>query len=58
MIESEQLPGGATGSQDIKEPIITQVNNLAVRAVIKLLRTISIDGFRCVLVVCTLFKFH
>ncbi len=46
LIESEQLPGGVRGSHDIKEPIIMQPDNLAVCAVIKLLRTIAIDGFR------------
>ena len=51
MIESEQLPGGMAGSHDTKEPIILQTDNLAVHAVVKLLRTIAIDGFRYV---CTL----
>ncbi len=46
MIDTEQLPGGVPGSHDVKEPIILQPDNLAVCAVIKLLRTIAIDGFR------------
>ena len=45
MIEPELLPGGVSGSHDIKEPILIQTDNLAVRTVVKLLRTIVVDGF-------------
>ena len=50
MIETEQLPGGGSGVEDMKKAILLKPENLAVRTIVKLLRTIAVDGFRCVCV--------
>jgi len=44
MIESDVLPG--TDGKEEGDAILYQQDSLAVRTIIKLLRTIAIDGFR------------
>ena len=46
MIDSEDFPG--TGGKDDTDAILNHRNNLAVCTILKLLRTIAIDGFRYV----------
>lgn len=46
MIETEVLPG--TGGKEESDAILNHQNNLAVCTILKLLRTIAIDGFRYV----------
>ena len=46
MIDTQELPGVA--GVDQREAILTNPDNLAVCTVIKLLRTIAVNGFRSV----------
>lgn len=45
MIDTQELPGMA--GHDQREAILTNPDNLAVCTIIKLLRTIAVNGFRC-----------
>lgn len=44
LIETQELPGSA--GQDQREAILKNPDNLAVCTVVKLLRTIAVNGFR------------
>ncbi len=50
MIESEATPGsagaGGGGGGEEADSILTHRNNLALCTILKLLRTIAVDGFR------------
>ena len=46
LIETQELPGSA--GQDQREAILKNPDNLAVCTVVKLLRTIAVNGFRYV----------
>ena len=50
MIETQQLPGVA--GQDQREAILKNPDNLAVCTVVKLLRTIAVNGFRYMFMRC------